>query len=681
MNKAQTLAPAVGIFKLTSLAAVLAFSTPVSALQFDKGEWSGSWDTTLSYGLGVRVQERDSALIGRANGGTSYSVNGDDGNLNFDKGDVFSNALKLSTELEINRGDYGAFFRVNAIYDDVLANDRVDNRPLGNVETGSTATGKRKFSDDAVDLAGQRIEFFDAFVYGNFEAGDKLGSWKLGNQVLSWGESTYIQNSINAVNPVDVSKLRVPGAELKEALIPVGLLSGQLELSENATLEAFYQINWRPFRIDPTGTLLSTNDFAGEGGFDHGALLRFGSSSDGNDDAFHANGATGTGLGADGIADFVVSRAPDEEARDDGQFGLAWRLYMPELNDTELGFYFMNYHSRLPVISGRSPSATRIQDAALAANKAYAAAPVNKDRAATGAYINALLAGDGAAQYFLGYPEDIQLYGVSFNASLGQTGVALQGELSHRTNVPLQIDDIELLVSVLGSTNQALSLEGGAGAAAAFNVMNALGHGGNMVDQNDQFPPGSVIPGFIERDVSQFQTTATKIFGNVMGAERLVLIGEAGFNYVHDMPKSRELPLDTAGTFLSSNAISGGLLHPCPTVGDTSCTPAQKELESFGDYADDFSWGYVVAGRLEYSNMIGAVNMKPKFSFRHDVQGKSPGPGGSFLEGRKAFMLGADFDYQHKWSGGISYTTFFGGGDQNVIADRDFVALNAKYSF
>ena len=53
----------------------------------------------------------------------------------------------------------------------------------------------------------------------------------------------------------------------------------------------------------------------------------------------------------------------------------------------------------------------------------------------------------GTARYIIEYPEDIQLYGVSFNAEIGATGISLQGEVSYREDVPLQVDDVELLLA------------------------------------------------------------------------------------------------------------------------------------------------------------------------------------------------------------------------------------------
>ena len=48
----------------------------------------------------------------------------------------------------------------------------------------------------------------------------------------------------------------------------------------------------------------------------------------------------------------IVRRGPDRDARDSGQFGLSFK-YMFDPLDTEFGAYFMNYHSRAPIFSGK----------------------------------------------------------------------------------------------------------------------------------------------------------------------------------------------------------------------------------------------------------------------------------------------------------------------------------------
>ena len=93
------------------------------------------------------------------------------------------------------------------------------------------------------------------------------------------------------------------------------------------------------------------------------------------------------------------------------------------------------------------------------------------------------------------------------------------------------------------------------------------------------------------------------------------------------------------------------------------------------------SWGYRMVGKLDFNDAIGAVTLSPRLAWSHDVQGTTPGPGGNFIEGRKAVTVGLGASYQATWSADLSYTNFFGAGRYNLVNDRDFVALNIKYSF
>ena len=49
-----------------------------------------------------------------------------------------------------------------------------------------------------------------------------------------------------------------------------------------------------------------------------------------------------------------------------------------------------------------------------------------------------------SSSWYTAYPEDIKLYGLSWNAQLGTSGIAFQGEVSYRQDNPLQVDDVEL---------------------------------------------------------------------------------------------------------------------------------------------------------------------------------------------------------------------------------------------
>ncbi|MCE3321333.1 DUF1302 domain-containing protein, partial [Staphylococcus aureus] len=68
------------------------------------------------------------------------------------------------------------------------------------------------------------------------------------------GESTFIGNSINSINPIDVSAFRRPGAEIKEGLIPVNMLFASQSLTNQLTVEGFYQLNWENTVLDNCGT-------------------------------------------------------------------------------------------------------------------------------------------------------------------------------------------------------------------------------------------------------------------------------------------------------------------------------------------------------------------------------------------------------------------------------------------
>jgi hypothetical protein len=108
--------------------------------------------------------------------------------------------------------------------------------------------------------------------------------------------------------------------------------------------------------------------------------------------------------------------------------------------------------------------------------------------------------------------------------------------------------------------------------------------------------------------------------------------------------------------------------------------PIQPATTTDG-FADDFSWGYRILLRAEYLGAVGAVNLSPQIAFAHDVDGTTPQPLGNFVEGRKAVTLSLAASYLNSLQALVSYTNFFGGGDFNLLKDRDFVSISLSYSF
>ena len=172
--------------------------SPARGVEFGENGYQGSLDTIISHGLTYRVEERDDTLAGK--------TNSNDGNLNYDRG-IVSNVSKFTSDLDIRTGEFGAFVRATGFLDFENENGDRERTPL---------------SDEAKERVGSDVEILDAYVTAAFDAGDMPIDVRLGRHVLNWGESTFIPNGINAVNPFDVSKLRLPGSELREALLPVG---------------------------------------------------------------------------------------------------------------------------------------------------------------------------------------------------------------------------------------------------------------------------------------------------------------------------------------------------------------------------------------------------------------------------------------------------------------------------
>ena len=683
----------------------LLYALPAQAVDISSGELQGSFDTTLSHGVTFRTGKRDDALTG---------LNSDDGGRNYDRG-LVSNTSKVTGELELNYRNFGAFARVNGFVDFENENGEREHRPL---------------TEEAKDLAGRDFEVLDLYVTGAFEAGDTPVDVRLGSHVLNWGESTFIQNGVNVVNPFDVTRLRTPGAELRDALEPVPLVSASVAPTAALSLEGFYQLDWKKTEIDPPGTYFSTNDYVGAGGnraylssdafasivTDMGGPTRGSALSN-----LIAAGAVNADLAAfaatpQGMAlrmdcrptsagppptfagedcqltfdpSFLgVTRGQDRAPDDSGQWGIALRYLAENLNDTEFGFYFVNHHSRLPLVSamygtrlgyqkglaaagavsapgssiigaitsqatllvtravtqqvtaavtaavppGTPQSVIDQQVAArlaMPATQQQIAAEIQRQVTAGTSSVAGALAIDRygkTASYHIEYPEDLQVFGVSFNTLLGASGWALQGEYSFHPDAPLQRTEASLFADGLMPLTEALQ------GRSSPELLARL---------------GTRLQGYVEHDVSQLQVTATKVFGPVVRADGGAFITEAAVMHVHDMPDENVTPLDTGG------------------IGD--------------EIADATSFGYRAAARLDYNNAIGAARLSPYVQFQHDVNGSSPGPSGPFVDGRKVLTLGVGVSYLERWRGSLGYTMHTGGNNQ--LSDRDFVVASISYSF
>lgn len=597
--------------KLPLVAAIAAtVSAPVHAFQFYIGEVEGSLDTTLSAGASWRVAQRDTNQLAQGNlrvpqGSTkgSSTNNTDDGNWNFKRGETFSKIVKGNTDLALTYENYGAFVRGRYFYDFELKDE-------GRAKDKNGVS--RPLSDEALEQAGADIELMDAFIYGDFDIGGMPLNARLGRQVVSWGESTFIQGGINTINPADVSALRAPGAEIKDILLPVNMVYASLGVTTDLSIEAFYQLEWEKTEIDPCGTFFSTLDFVADG---CGPVLLAGQNSD--PDAY------AMGMYADRLGD----REPDDK----GQYGIAVRWFSP--GGTEFGFYHINYHSRLPVISG-----------------VVATGPTDMP------------------EYFVEFPEDIKLYGISFATTADSLGLSIGGEISHRRGVPLSWNPFELIF-------------GGIEGYQAVSKLYAKRSGGAAPGEMR----GEEATGWDRFNVTQAQVTFIRFFEQVLGASRLSFVGEVGATYVHDLPSLDEARYGRSSSFgigkFDPIPVGGGNYLTCDGSLPGSAANINPSFCTNEGYTTSFSWGYRARFALDYNDVFAGVNLIPMLSWSHDVKGYAPEPGGAFVEGAKSVGLALRAEYMNQYTAEVGYTNFFGGKPYNLMNDRDYVSMSVSVSF
>lgn len=353
------------------------------------GELTGSLDTTVSWGMGFRMTNPDSRRVG------GDLNNFDDGNLNYRVKDLYSHFVKGIVEFEANYKRWSVFARADGLYDWQVMGKNTRRTPLDKAARGTL---------------GHDARLLDLFMQHDTNIGDIEMSVRVGDQVVNWGESTFVQNGLNVINPLDVSRLRGAGAELREALLPLPMLRVDLIFSENWSFMGFWNWWWRETRLDPLGTFFSTSDAIGPG-CNYFMI---------NPDASDINPAPATFIG----------RGEDDDGSDLVNAGVTLQYFAEWLNNTEMALYFGWHSMRLPVVCGY-----RGEPAAIPGGG--------------GAVTNLGIIPDdlGTVRYIVCYPDHVKFAGISFNTMIQD--VAVQGEYSYHFDVPWQRDVAGLLGRII----------------------------------------------------------------------------------------------------------------------------------------------------------------------------------------------------------------------------------------
>ncbi|WP_374439314.1 DUF1302 domain-containing protein [Pseudomonas panipatensis] len=277
-----------------------------------------NWDTTLTYGLAWRTEQRARGL---SNGYPNPAIASiDDGDNAFARGSLINNRASFLTEADFKfRDDYGLFVRATGFYDDVYHHSNDNATGTSNCYASGHCAKPDQFPDGTVDQHGDDARLLDTYAYGTWDlSGHKLNA-RVGNQVVAWGESLFNGFGISgAMSPVDATKANTPGIEIKELFLPVGQVFTQYSLSDALNVQAYYQYKWEKTEIPGVGSYFSTTDQIDEGGYS---------------DAFG-----------------MTHRLGDKKPSNSGQYGLALTYSVEQLNNTEFGLYYLRFHDKTPQI-------------------------------------------------------------------------------------------------------------------------------------------------------------------------------------------------------------------------------------------------------------------------------------------------------------------------------------------
>lgn len=673
-----------------------------------------------------------------------FSNNNDDGNLNYDKHDLTQLTTKLTTDLTLTWHDVTLFVRGYGYYD-AENNNREDYSP--NTQTANTVADGRRGIGEATkrerngitnEQAGVGYKLLDANLSTSIPLGDERDlTIKLGRQNINWGESTLlVVGSLNSFSAPNVNALYRPAfLDIAEVLEPVPALFASTSITDNLSVEVFYQYQWEAAEIPPAGSFLSTVDIGSDNQRDY-LFIDFGKVAEDPDrlglpDQIMLSTITDTS----GTIDLL----PQNEAKNDGQYGIAFKWYAENLNNgTEFGFYASRYHSRLPYLSfyegeygclsgpnaplPAAPGLTKPLQDVLATTSACSSNGITPDFD-LGLFLESLLpaglapavrdqviGANGSAftldtvKARLEYPEGIEMYGVSFNTTFGE--VSLQGEIAYRPNMPLQVDHEDLAFAALQNIFPKGNGTGAVGDSYDFGVVGGVGNvltlaqlPGARYGVPDfisayrgrdplSYAEGEYIRGWEYFKVAQYNLGATQVIGpnNWIGADQVLLIGELGAVQIFDLPDLDELQIEGPGTFTHASAGADGTgadgsdRANSDVIGPSGIrfNPTQQR----DGFVTDFSWGYRAIGILRYENILpGGIGMEPTIIFSHDVNGTSPGPGENFVEGRKSAIINNVIRLSQELNIAFGYAWFFGAGDRNLLRDRDFAQFGLRYQF
>ena len=178
------------------------------------------------------------------------SSNSNDGNMNFDGGDVFDATTRVFSEIS---GTFDSGVSLNASlvgsYNPLTSFTNPTWAPLTNEVKNDIETN---------------IDVLDFYLTTDISQID--ATLTAGNFVTNWGEATFIPIGMNGLvtNSIDLTKLRVPGSAIREALTPSSQITLAGYLDGGWSYEAYLQFGESHIELDKNGTFFGNEVAAGD---------------------------------------------------------------------------------------------------------------------------------------------------------------------------------------------------------------------------------------------------------------------------------------------------------------------------------------------------------------------------------------------------------------------------------
>ena len=600
------------IFSLSVFGAVVCGSAHAASIETGIEDFQVTWVSNLTAGLGIRTKQPSCTLTGDPNAfgcgasaNTAMWGNGDDGDLNYRKGQPFSAYTSFTSELLMAMPERGYKFLI---------------RTTGQYDFGVNDTDRTALSADAKSQAVDSIQLLDFWAEKDFNIGAQRAHFRLGNQVINWGESYFASGGVNATNSLDIQKLLIPGTQLKQALLPAPMLSFATSMPDGFTADAYYQFLWNSNRYPPVGTFWSTSNVYGRGA---------------GPASYNYNNFNIAGLSAPTIAAM--------QGLNPGSSQVLNSVNQNLLNQQYNGAPFYAYGGEtLTVLPGNKPQmGMRVGYKPSGADVSFAFYYENyTDKSPVVSYL-----ASGTTEF--SYLQNRSLFGISSNVALGDW--AIGSELSYRPH-------------------DAVAMSGcfGPGGAPDANSNGVSGINCNAWKDMKKYQFD------VNAQINMTQTTHPVL--KLINADMAVFTAElTAIDYPGVNASTRYQ--STVNGKPAYQLVDAGYAAWLSSDSANAIVAAQGTAVSVGATVD-FNWTYD-------GTVIPGWQLTPGITFYDSLSGYTPSWSANYESGAKSANLYLLFNQNPiVWQAGLNFTAFFGGNAASQpYSDRNFVGAFVTRNF